>query len=137
MDFGKLNFSVSFNPTTAFPLDARSYFDSLESATAAAATAVEVGSSEGTYYIGQNVVVVEGSTATMYVIQPDKTLSPVGSGGSSGGSYNIGSGLKLDESTNTLSVDTATDVEQDNTKPITSAAVYQTVGNIEILLGTI
>lgn len=53
------------------------------------------------------------------------------------GKYEIGSGLKLDDATNTLSVDTATDVEEDNTRPITSAAVYQTVGNIEILLGTI
>lgn len=25
-DFGKLNFAVSFNPQTAFPLDARYYF---------------------------------------------------------------------------------------------------------------
>ena len=51
--------------------------------------------------------------------------------------YEIGSGLKLDESTNTLSVDTAASVEADNTRPITSAAVYTTVGNIEILLETI
>ena len=37
----------------------------------------------------------------------------------------------------TLGVNTATDAEQDNTLPITSAAVYETLGNIEILLGTI
>ena len=49
----------------------------------------------------------------------------------------IGHGLKLDEQTNTLSVDTAEAVEQDNTLPVTSAAVYTTVGNIEVLLGTI
>lgn len=36
-----------------------------------------------------------------------------------------------------LSVNTAADVEEDNTLPITSAAVYSTVGNIEVLLGTI
>lgn len=36
-----------------------------------------------------------------------------------------------------LGVNTATDVEGDNTLPITSAAVYETVGNIEILLKTI
>lgn len=36
-----------------------------------------------------------------------------------------------------LSVNTANQMEQDNTLPITSAAVYTTVGNIEILLGTI
>ena len=50
--------------------------------------------------------------------------------------YEIGHGLKV-TGTNTLEVDTATNVEQDNTLPITSAAVYTTVGNIEILLGTI
>lgn len=36
-----------------------------------------------------------------------------------------------------LSVNTADDVEKDNTLPITSSAVYTTVGNIEILLQTI
>lgn len=51
--------------------------------------------------------------------------------------YKIGNGLKLDAETNTLSVDTADAVEQDNTRPVTSAAVFTTVGNIEILLGTI
>lgn len=54
-----------------------------------------------------------------------------------GRDYVIGHGLKLDEQTNTLSVDTAEKVEQDNTLPVTSAAVYTTVGNIEVLLGTI
>lgn len=33
-----------------------------------------------------------------------------------------------------LSVNTADAIEQDNTKPVTAAAVYQTVGNIEVLL---
>lgn len=36
-----------------------------------------------------------------------------------------------------LSVNTADKPEQDNTLPITSAAVHATVGNIEVLLGTI
>lgn len=54
-----------------------------------------------------------------------------------GAAYRIGHGLKLDEITNTLSVDTANQVEQDNTLPVTSAAVAATVGNIEVLLGTI
>lgn len=56
--------------------------------------------------------------------------------GGGGFGYEIGHGLKV-TGTNTLEVDTAIDVEQDNTLPITSAAVYTTVGNIEILLGTI
>lgn len=59
------------------------------------------------------------------------------SGGGTGGGYNIGGGLKLDAATNTLSVDTADKVEQDNTKPVTSAAVYTEVGNINALLATI
>lgn len=77
--FGKLNFAVAFNPQTAFPLDARYYFDTLVAAQEAAAGAVEVGSSTGTYFFGQTVVVVESNVATLYVIQPDKTLKPVGS----------------------------------------------------------
>ena len=78
-EFGKLNFAVAFNPQTAFPLDARYYFDSLSAAQTAAQGAVEVGSATGTYFFGQTVVVVESSVATLYVIQPDKTLQPVGS----------------------------------------------------------
>lgn len=77
--FGKLNFAVAFNPQTAFPLDARYYFDTLVAAQEAAAGAVEVGSTTGTYFFGQTVVVVEYSVATLYVIQPDKSLKPVGS----------------------------------------------------------
>lgn len=50
-DFGKLNFAVSFNPQTAFPLDARYYFSTLGAAQAAAAAAVEVGSSDGVYFL--------------------------------------------------------------------------------------
>lgn len=78
LDFGKLNFSVSFNPTSAFPLDARSYFESLTSAQAAAASAQEAGDSTTTYYYGQTIAVVESGTATLYVIQPNKTLAAVG-----------------------------------------------------------
>lgn len=55
----------------------------------------------------------------------------VRAGGGSGGGYNIGPGLKLDAETNTLSVDTADAVEKDNTKPVTSAAVYTEVGTIK------
>lgn len=57
--------------------------------------------------------------------------------GGGGGGYTIGDGLKLDAETNTLSVDTADAVEKDNTKPVTSAAVYTEVGNINALLATI
>lgn len=57
------------------------------------------------------------------------------SGGGSG--YAIGDGLKLDPENNILSVDTADAVEQDNTKPVTSAAVATQIGNIAVLLETI
>ena len=59
------------------------------------------------------------------------------SGGAGGGGYTSGDGLKLDAATNTLSVDTAAAVEKDNTKPVTSAAIYTEVGNINALLATI
>lgn len=83
MNFGKLNRAVAFNPTSAFPLDARSYFESYDAAVAAALAAVEAGSTDGTYYFGQTVVVVENQVAKLYLIQPDHSLAPVtGSGGS-------------------------------------------------------
>lgn len=55
----------------------------------------------------------------------------------SGGGYVIGHGLKLDPETNILSVNVTNSVQADNTLPVTSAAVQATVGNIEVLLGTI
>lgn len=77
-EFGKLNFAVAFAPQTAFPLDARYYFDSLAAAEAAALSAVAVGSSTGTYFYGENVVVVADGSATLYLIQPNNTLKEVG-----------------------------------------------------------
>ena len=65
-------------------------------------------------------------------------------GGGDGGSWDqitekpfekIGDGLKVVN--NTLMVDTADEAERDNTKPITSAAVYTEIGNIDVLLQTI
>lgn len=56
-------------------------------------------------------------------------------GGGGAGGYDIGDGLKVENGK--LSVDTATVAEQDNTKPITSGAVYTAVGNINALLATI
>lgn len=47
----------------------------------------------------------------------------------------IGAGLKVVG--RALEVDTTNAVEQDNTKPITAAAVYAEVGNINALLATI
>lgn len=74
LDFGKLNFSVSFNPTSAFPLDARSYFESYSDAVAAAAEAGPAGNADSVYYYGQTLVVVENNKASFYIIQTDNTL---------------------------------------------------------------
>ena len=57
LNFGKLNFSTSFNPTSAFPIDARTYFESLAS-----------------YYIGQILTVNEGGEVAAYQITGEKTL---------------------------------------------------------------
>ena len=73
-----LNFSVSFKPTSAFPLDSRSMFGSYGAAAAAAATAVNAGSSDSIYYIGQQLTVFENDVVSTYLIQADKTLKAVG-----------------------------------------------------------
>ena len=83
-DFGKLNYSVSLKPTSAFPLDARCYFESLAEAQAAASTAEEAGSTNTIYYYGQKLVVVADGFATWYTIQPDKTLKVDSAGGTTG-----------------------------------------------------
>lgn len=78
LNFGKGNRSVAFNPTSAFPLDARSYFESYDLAVAAALTAEEAGSTNTQYYFGQQIAVVESGVASFYIIQPDHTLGEVG-----------------------------------------------------------
>jgi hypothetical protein len=78
MNFGILDFAVAFNRQTAFPLDAKSYFESYDSAVAAAQAADEAGSKKSVYYYGQVVSVVENGTAKLYIIQPDKTLKEAG-----------------------------------------------------------
>lgn len=59
-------------------------------------------------------------------------LDAVNTGGTS---YKIGHGLKVEGGT--LMVDTADAVEQDNTLPVTSAAVFVQTGNIEALLAAL
>lgn len=89
-------------------------------------------------------------TEVMYVEFDDFTGVLIGrmdgEGGSGGtvpimtqdvaGIAKLGDSLIIDEE-GRLSVDTADAAIQDNTKPITSAAVHTVVGNIEILLETI
>ena len=52
------------------------------------------------------------------------------------GIVRVGENLRI-SADGALSVDTAAAVEQDNTRPITAAAVYTEVGNINALLETI
>lgn len=80
LNFGKLDFAVSFKRLTAFPLDAVSYFESLADAQAAAAGAKPAGSTESVHYFGEWVCVVENNVASTYQIQPDGTLSGIGGG---------------------------------------------------------
>lgn len=133
-DFGKLNFSTSFKPTSAFPLDARCYFESLELAKTAAATAEEAGSKNTIYHYGMKLLVDDGTTTKWYTIQRNRTLLEEGSGG--GISFETDATLTLGED-GILRVNTTNAVEEDNTLPITSAAVHATVGNISALLDTI
>lgn len=74
-------------------------------------------------------------------------VAQVWSGGGSGGALIpatekslggiiVGENLKITKE-GVLSVDTADNAEEDNTRPITSAAVHTQLGNIEVLLGTI
>ena len=60
-----------------------------------------------------------------------------GDGGGSGGTNFATDGHTLLLENGILRVNTADVVEEDNTLPITSAAVHTTVGNIELLLGRI
>lgn len=74
-----LNFAVALKPTSAFPLDPRTMFGSYAAASAAAASAVNAGSSDSIYYIGQRLTVFENDVVTHFTIQPDKTLKEDGS----------------------------------------------------------
>lgn len=51
--FPKINLSVSLMPTSAFPMDARTFFTDMDDMREAAMSAVEVGSSDSSYYFGQ------------------------------------------------------------------------------------
>lgn len=101
---------------------------------------------------GQQGLSAKIRIGNVVTLNPDEQATVINSGteedavfdfgiprGKDGGgvSYSIGNGLILNEETNTLSVNTATSVEQDNTLPITSAAVYTEIGNINVLLSMI
>ena len=79
MEFGKLNFAVGFNRTSAFPLDANSYFEEYAKAVEAAAGAAEVGSADSAYYIGQLLIVKDETAGVgLYQINAAKGLTKFG-----------------------------------------------------------
>ena len=79
MEFGKLNFAVGFNRTSAFPLDANSYFENYDAAVTAAAGAAEVGSSDSAYYVGQLIIVKDTTKGVgLYQINASKELVKFG-----------------------------------------------------------
>ena len=77
-EFGKLNFAVGFNRTSAFPLDANSYFEDLAAAKEAVKGACEVGSSDSAYYFGQLIIVKTTAGVSLYQIKNDGTLKEFG-----------------------------------------------------------
>lgn len=74
-------------------------------------------------------------TVTLPEYAPGPTTIPPATRTTLGGII-VGENLSITEE-GILSVDTATEAESDNTRPITSAAVYTEIGNINILLATI
>lgn len=147
-DYGKLDFAVSFNPLTAFPLDSRTLFYSLSDATEAAAKAKRAGSAETVYYYGMRITVVdmEKETARQYVIQPGGRLLGVAfSGETSGGTGSsgiskeqLGNTLIIDATTGRLEVNMANEVEDDSRLPVSGDAVFEYVeSRIEGSLGVI
>lgn len=126
----KLNFSVALSMTGAFPVEANAFFKTYDEAFEAAAVAQPPGSTETIYYYTQVLHVTEGDQAGLYEIMPDNSLLKIDDMVSGGISFTTNETLSLSES-NVLSVNTADKVEQGNKLPVTSAAVYETVGLIE------
>lgn len=94
---------------------------------AVAGKAILKGIIEGSQQI-KGTIEAGGTSHTGYVL-PAATVSTLGG-------VIVGSDLLVTEA-GVLSVDKAENVEGDNTRPITAAAVYAEVGNINALLATI
>lgn len=54
-----------------------------------------------------------------------------------GGRYNFGKGLDFNTETRTLSVDCADVIQKGDSRPISAAAVWEQMGNIEAMLKSI
>lgn len=97
-----------------------------------------IGRGVKTAYVGDDgsliLVMTDGQEMNIGVISGGGTL-PIASADTLGG-IKVGENLKI-SADGVLSVDTAKAIEEDNTKPVTSAAVFTEVGNIEALLSKI
>lgn len=103
---------------------------------------VKLGEGSGSTPTAANVEYDHSTSGLMATNVQNAIDELAGSGGASSWSNltdkpfeTIGDNLKIVG--RALTVDTAPNVEQDNTKPITSAAVYTEVGNINALLALI
>ena len=85
------------------------------------------------YTMQATIVETECSDRDVIVGIPVGAPNTSSSGG--GAVYEAGDNIKIVDGR--ISVITTDEVDDDNTRPITSAAVYKTIGNIEVLLGTI
>lgn len=75
------------------------------------------------------------SSKSATLSKPPGLTGKIESGSGGGITFEVGDGLKLEKGV--LSVDTANKVEEDNTKPVTSAAVFVELGNVEALLANL
>ena len=78
--------------------------------------------------------VITGGSTIQPVLSGGVAILPVATADTLGG-IKVGENLKIESGM--LSVDTATAVEEDNTRPVTAAAVHTEIGNIEVLLSII
>ncbi len=94
-----------------------------------------IGRGVKTAYVDENgslkFVMTDGQEINVGIISGGGTI-PIASAETLGG-IKVGDSLKI-SADGVLSVDTAKAIEEDNTKPVTSAAVFTEVGNIEVLL---
>lgn len=90
---------------------------------------------EDTVKVGVAAIRAVNVRVPAQIVKSGNYVLPVASHDVLGG-IKVGNGLLID-TFGVLSVDTADIAQQDNTKPITSAAVYTQIGNIEALLALI
>ena len=90
----------------------------------------------GALSVGDVVIYSMFEDNTGIILHKGDGSAAAGAGGGGGVDFTTDDTLTLSPE-GVLSVNTADAVEEDNTLPVTSAAVHATVGNIEILLSLI